>query len=112
VAPVPEKRVTPAAPLGMMSAVAVQVTAHLGESAGQIVREWLTAIGTVLAVFAAVYVGVIRDRLRRPSLTLAFDPETSDRVVVEVGAYGPPDVAYVRLRVLPSAGGLRLKALR
>jgi hypothetical protein len=35
----------------------------------------MTAVGTVGAAAAAVYFGGIRDRLRRPSLSLHFDPD-------------------------------------
>jgi hypothetical protein len=45
-------------------------------------REWLTAIGTAEAAILALYIGVIREHLRRPQLSLLFDRGTSDTALV------------------------------
>jgi hypothetical protein len=70
------------------------------------VREWLIAVGTIGAVVVALYVGVIRPRLRRPSLSLGFDGvDEEDAVIVQSAApvktWQQPtiDTAYLRLRV-------------
>jgi hypothetical protein len=76
----------------------------LHETGGQILREWLIAVGTIGAALAALYIGVWRDRWRRPQLSLKYvplsvDPLSTDQVVVD----DPPHKntsAYVRLRVL------------
>ncbi len=69
-------------------------------SSGQVWSEWFTAVGTVGAAAVAVYVGVIRDRQRRPDLDLIFESSEQDRIVLSVDPRDPPDVAYVRLRVV------------
>jgi hypothetical protein len=86
------------------------------EATASAVSDWLTAVGTVGATLAAVYVGVIRDRLRRPTLSLSFEPGTSDAILIrafrvtedspEVLDYDEIDVAYLRLRVRNRAGRL------
>jgi hypothetical protein len=72
--------------------------------------DWITALGTLGAVGASVYVGVLRDRLRRPSLSLAFQRGSSDAIITrasearKVGGLVDEIVgyqeAYLRLRVL------------
>ncbi len=71
------------------------------ETAWQIARDWLTAVGTIGAAGAAVYFGGIRDRWRRPELALTYDPNPAaqDCVVVNVVPGDPPEAAYYRLRV-------------
>jgi hypothetical protein len=69
---------------------------------GEPVAAWLTAVGTVGATWAALYVGAIRDWWRRPKLTLLFDHGTSD--AVEVGTTTSLFAAYVRLRVRNETG--------
>jgi hypothetical protein len=76
------------------------------------VREWLIAAGTIGAVVVALYVGVIRERLRRPSLSLHFDgPDEEDAVIVQslsqmatMAGRTPIDTAYLRLRVRNKEG--------
>ncbi|HET6867451.1 MAG TPA: hypothetical protein VFH80_16140, partial [Solirubrobacteraceae bacterium] len=73
------------------------------ETTWQIIRDWMTAVGTIGAAAAAVYFGGIRDRWRRPKLDLTFDPDpgAQDLVVVEVAPqYGREYAAYYRLRVV------------
>jgi len=85
------------------------------------VLDWFTAIGTVGAVLVALYIGVIRDLLRRPRLSLAFEPGTSDAIVIRaerqesLGIYATEgmatvpirfDVARLRLRVANGSGHL------
>jgi hypothetical protein len=72
--------------------------------------DWITALGTLGAVGAALYVGVLRDQLRRPSLSLAFQPGSSDAIITsatetrmvgdQVDEFVGYDEAYLRLRVL------------
>jgi hypothetical protein len=69
---------------------------------GQVWREWLTAVGTVGATVAAIYVGVFRVWLRSPKLSLEpsdYDAPSDRRIV------GRPDglLAFVRARVVASA---------
>lgn len=79
------------------------------ETTWQIIRDWMTAVGTIGAAAAAVYFGAIRDRLRTPSLSLHFDSDNPfDRQLVGARhilgpggpVLGPPmDQAWLRLRV-------------
>jgi hypothetical protein len=64
-----------------MSAVTV-VVKQAAESTERSVREWLIAAGTIGATMAAVYVGVIRERLRLPKLSLEYSPYAADGVVL------------------------------
>ena len=65
---------------------------------GQVVREWLVAFGTIGATFVAVYVGVLRERWRRPKLSLEYGgPSNGD--AVEAHGENRWVGAYVRLRV-------------
>jgi hypothetical protein len=73
------------------------------------IREWLIALGTVGATVVALYVGVLRDRFRRPSLDVSFDPTDSrDLQVVGMRIDGHPKggtrAAYARLKVTNRAG--------
>lgn len=70
----------------------------------QAVREWLIALGTLGATLVALYIGVLRDRLRRPVLEISFEPTDSrDLQVVGMRIEGHPKggtrAAYARLRV-------------
>ena len=61
--------------------------------------EWLTAVGTVLAVVVVLgtYFAVwLRERRRRPSLTVAYDPNHSELEHSPEFGYGTP---FIRLRV-------------
>ena len=77
------------------------------DSAGKELSNWLIAVGTIGATFAAVYVGVFREWRRRPKLTLEYQgpPATSDAVppttkdAVVVKSQRDYMAAYVRLRV-------------
>ena len=80
-----------------MSAVTV-IVKQAAESTEQTIRDWLIAAGTVGATMAAVYIGVIRERLRLPKLSLEYSPHTEDAVVV--GTVGGSESAFVRLRVV------------
>jgi hypothetical protein len=81
--------------VGMLSIIVPSATT------GQVWREWLTAVGTVGATAAAVYVGVLRVWRRAPKLSLepSEDDAPSDRRIV-----GRPDgrLAFVRARVVAS----------
>jgi hypothetical protein len=71
------------------------------------IRDWLAAIGTAAAAILALYIGVIRERLRRPQLSLHFERGTSDTIVVggvERLTEDSSDVAYLRLRVRNRSG--------
>lgn len=76
------------------------------------VREWLIAAGTIGAVVVALYVGVIRERLRRPSLSLHFaGPDEEDAVIVQsmspmvtMPGSVPVETAYLRLRARNKEG--------
>lgn len=66
--------------------------------------EIVTAVGAILAVGVSVYVGVLRDRFRRPKLSLSFAPlktdsSSTDEIVVE-DPTGTVEAAYVRLKVV------------
>lgn len=76
------------------------------ETTGPILREWLIAAGTLSAAGVAVYVGVVREWRRRPKLSLDYTGTTGgDAVVVDANRHlSPPEVAYVRLRVVANAG--------
>jgi hypothetical protein len=79
----------------------------LEETTWQTIRDWLIAAGSFGALLVALYVGVIAGVLRRPSLTLSFNPVEGlgDALVVGedlfVGAQhiGRADSAYLRPRV-------------
>jgi hypothetical protein len=76
----------------------------------QAVREWLIALGTLGATGVALYLGVLRDRLRRPVLEVTFDAADSrDLQVVGMRRDGHPKgdtrAAYARLRVTNRTGG-------
>jgi hypothetical protein len=74
----------------------------------------MTAVGTVGAAGAAVYFGGVRDRLRRPSLTLhhdsdnPFDRQLADSGVIAAAghAIGTVETAWLRLRIRNKAGRL------
>jgi hypothetical protein len=73
------------------------------------IREWLIALGTVGATVVALYVGVLRDRFRRPSLDVSFDPADSrDLQVVGMRIDSHPKggtrAAYARLKVTNRTG--------
>src|SRR5947209_3345025 len=76
------------------------------ETTQQAISEWFTAIGTFGAAAIAVYVGVIREYLRRPALSVEYGgPDSGDAVVVLANLNTlPPDVAYVRVRVVCGTG--------
>jgi hypothetical protein len=68
------------------------------QSAWQIAREWMIAVGTVGATIVAVYVGVLRERWRRPKLSLEYGgPSSGDAVETRKDEWAG---AYVRLRVM------------
>jgi len=59
------------------------IVANAAESTEQSVREWAIAVGTVGATVVALYIGVRRERLRRPKLLLEYGgAEAGDAVVV------------------------------
>jgi hypothetical protein len=73
--------------------------------------DWITALGTLGAVGVSVYVGVLREQLRRPSLSLAFQPDSSDAMITRAprttrtvrdltDEREDDEEAYLRLRVL------------
>ena len=69
-----------------------------------IVREWFIAAGTVGATVVALYIGVLRERWRRPELSLEYHgPNGGDALVVGVVEGNPNELAkaaYARLRVI------------
>jgi hypothetical protein len=80
-------------------------TKQVAESTEQSIRDWAIAVGTVGATMVALYIGVWRERWRRPKLSLEYHgPTGGDAVVVrDVHFWGAlTDVAYVRLRVVAS----------
>jgi hypothetical protein len=81
-----------------VQAAHVIIEGHAAQSAGEVAREWLIAFGTVGATFVAVYVGVLRERWRRPKLTLEYGGPSHGDAVVAQSADGWAG-AYVRLRV-------------
>jgi hypothetical protein len=81
-----------------VSAVTV-IVKQAAESTEQSIREWAIAAGTVGATVVALYIGVWRERLRRPKLSLQYSgPDTGDAAVITVGRMRWTS-AYVRLRV-------------
>lgn len=77
------------------------------------VREWLIAAGTVGATGAAVWIGVLQPRRRRPALSLHFDPtdprdaQVAGIVFIQPGQPGSEfntRGAFARLRVANAAG--------
>jgi hypothetical protein len=84
-----------------------RVVVEASESTEKSLREWLIAVGTIGAAFAAVYVGALRERWRRPKLNLEYEapPAASDAVApiathaVVVRSQRGFVAAYVRLSV-------------
>jgi hypothetical protein len=73
------------------------------------VREWLIAAGTLGATSVALYVGVLRDRRRRPNLSIEeFKPgDKADAQIVGMGPIGGSvhtKGGYARLRVYNEKG--------
>jgi len=69
---------------------------------GTTVLDWLTAIGTVGAVVVALYIGVIRERRRQPSLSLTFeqlDPPDALEVPENRGTEKTTLIVYIHLLV-------------
>jgi hypothetical protein len=82
----------------MVQAAHVVIQSQASQPVGQVVREWLVAFGTIGATFVAVYVGVLRERWRRPKLSLEYGgPSNGD--AVEAHGENRWVGAYVRLRV-------------
>jgi hypothetical protein len=72
------------------------------EAHGTGVLGWLTAIGTLGAVLVALYIGVIRERLQEPSLSLSFvklDPPDALEVPENKGTDKTTLIVYIHLLV-------------
>jgi hypothetical protein len=67
------------------------------------VREWLIALGTISATAAAVYIGVIREHLQRPRLSLSFDWGRAEDAQLSGDSDGI-QAAYARLRAANASG--------
>jgi hypothetical protein len=70
------------------------------------IQGWLTAVGTLGAVLVALYLGPVRDRLRRPHLYARHDDVHADRIVVAAEDDESVDTAWVRIRVGNRGGRL------
>jgi hypothetical protein len=71
------------------------------ESTAQSVRDWVIAVGTFLAAFAAVWVGIVREWWRRPALSLEHrDSSHGDDVVART----PKGYPWAWLRLCVHAG--------
>src|SRR4051794_11264626 len=66
------------------------------------ILDWLTGIGTMGAAVIALYIGVIRERLREPSLALSFvqlDPPDALEVPENRGTDKTTLIVYIHLLV-------------
>lgn len=86
--------------------IPLRIVVESGTKWWEVVLSVLTALGTVGAVIAALYIGVFRDYIRRPKLSLTYDPTTTDLVIVDTNLpfTDLPQVAYARLKVIVIGG--------
>jgi hypothetical protein len=70
--------------------------ANVLSDAGSVTRD----VGGLVAALVALYIGVVRDRWRRPSLSLHLKPGD----LVSLGTHGTPIAQYARLRVRNKRG--------
>jgi hypothetical protein len=69
------------------------------------VRAWLAVVATLSAVFLALYLNLIRERLQRPRLTLDFEPSPAHDAPLDLITHPEPAPAHwIRLRVSNAPG--------